>query len=109
MDWVSVVNALSKELYLTIFKNGKIYEQSFKKGIPQDELKVSGESRKQGTKIEFIPDDEIFTETVEFQKEILMKRFKELAYLNPKIKIVLETREIIQKIYIVLKVDLSSL
>jgi len=48
---VSVVNALSKELYLTIFKNGKIYEQSFKKGIPQDELKVSGESRKQGTKI----------------------------------------------------------
>ncbi len=60
---VSVVNALSKELYLTIFKNGKIYEQSFKKGIPQDELKVSGESRKQGTKIEFIPDDEIFTET----------------------------------------------
>jgi len=51
-------------------------------------LRVSGESRKQGTKIEFIPDDEIFTETVEFQKEILMKRFKELAYLNPKIKIV---------------------
>jgi DNA gyrase subunit B len=85
---VSVVNALSKELYLTIFKNGKIYEQSFKKGIPQDELRVSGESRKQGTKIEFIPDDEIFTETVEFQKEILMRRFKELAYLNPKIKIV---------------------
>ncbi len=51
-------------------------------------MRVSGESRKQGTKIEFIPDDEIFTETVEFQKEILMKRFKELAYLNPKIKIV---------------------
>ncbi len=42
-----------------------------RKGIPQDELRVSGESRKQGTKIEFIPDDEIFTETVEFQKEIL--------------------------------------
>ncbi len=50
-----LVNALPKELYLTIFKNGKIYEQSFKKGIPQDELRVSGESRKQGTKIRVYP------------------------------------------------------
>ena len=84
---VSVVNALSSELKLTIFKDGNIYEQSFKKGIPQDELRVTGTTRKKGTKIEFWADETIFTESVTFQKEILMKRFKELAYLNPKIKI----------------------
>ena len=84
---VSVVNALSRELKLTIFKDGNIYEQSFKKGIPQDELRVTGTTRKKGTKIEFWADETIFTESVTFQKEILMKRFKELAYLNPKIKI----------------------
>jgi len=49
-------------------------------------LEVVGESRKRGTKIEFTPDDRIFTETVEFQKDILMSRFKELAYLNPKLR-----------------------
>ena len=84
---VSVVNALSKELKLTVFKDGNIYEQSFKKGIPQDELRITGTTRKKGTKIEFWADETIFTESVTFQKEILMKRFKELAYLNPKIKI----------------------
>ncbi len=84
---VSVVNALSKKLHLTIFKNGNIYEQSFKKGIPQGILTVTGSTRKNGTKIEFWADDTIFTESVTFQKEILVKRFRELAYLNPKIKI----------------------
>ncbi|MBD3789316.1 MAG: DNA topoisomerase (ATP-hydrolyzing) subunit B [Campylobacterales bacterium] len=84
---VSVVNALSKELHLTIIRDGSIHEQTFKKGIPQDPLVVTGSSRKRGTKIEFWPDETIFTETVEFQKSILMKRFKELCYLNPQIKI----------------------
>jgi DNA gyrase subunit B len=84
---VSVVNALSKELYLTIFKDGKIYQQSFKKGIPQEPLKITGNTKKRGTKIEFFADETIFTESTSFQKEILMKRFKELAYLNPRIKI----------------------
>jgi len=84
---VSVVNALSKELKLTIYRDGAIHEQSFKKGIPEGPLVVTGKTRKKGTKIEFWADDSIFTETTEFKKEILMKRFKELAYLNPKIKI----------------------
>jgi DNA gyrase subunit B len=84
---VSVVNALSKDLKLTIFREGSIYEQNFKKGIPQETLVVTGNSRKKGTKIEFWADESIFTEGTSFQKEILMKRFKELAYLNPKIKI----------------------
>jgi DNA gyrase subunit B len=84
---VSVVNALSKDLHLTVFKDKEIHTQSFQEGIPTAEL-VSGDStRKHGTKIEFWPDDSIFTESVTFQKEILMKRFKELCYLNPKITI----------------------
>ena len=84
---VSVVNALSKDLHLTVFKDGEIHEQDFKAGIPQEILAVTGKTRKTGTKIEFWADDTIFTESTTFQKEILMKRFKELAYLNPKITI----------------------
>ncbi len=85
---VSVVNALSKNLHLTVNRDGAIHEQDFKAGIPQEILAETGTTRKKGTKIEFWPDDSIFTETVNFQKEILMKRFKELCYLNPKITII---------------------
>jgi DNA gyrase subunit B len=85
---VSVVNALSSKLHMTIFRDGSIHEQWFEKGIPQTPLEITGKSpRKTGTRIEFWPDETIFTETVEFKKEILTTRFKELAYLNPKIKI----------------------
>ncbi|WP_457745590.1 DNA topoisomerase (ATP-hydrolyzing) subunit B [Sulfurimonas sp.] len=84
---VSVVNALSKDLHLTVFKDGQIHEQDFKEGIPQEALTVTGTTRKTGTRIEFWADGTIFTESTTFQKEILMKRFKELAYLNPKITI----------------------
>jgi DNA gyrase subunit B len=85
---VSVVNALSKDLHLTVFRDGHIHEQDFKEGIPLEPLKITGDSpRKTGTRIEFWPDDTIFTESVIFQKEILMKRFKELCYLNPRITI----------------------
>ena len=84
---VSVVNALSKDLHLTVFKDGEIHEQSFQKGIPQEPLAATGPTRKTGTKIEFWPDDSIFTEGVTFQKEILLKRFRELCYLNPRITI----------------------
>jgi len=84
---VSVVNALSKNLHLTIFRDGHVHEQDFEKGIPVKPLEITGTSRKKGTRIEFWPDDTIFTEGVSFQKEILMKRFKELCYLNPRITI----------------------
>jgi len=84
---VSVVNALSKKLDMTIFKDGQIHTQSFQKGIPVAPLKSGDTTRKHGTKIEFWPDETIFTESVTFNKEILMKRFKELCYLNPKITI----------------------
>ena len=85
---VSVVNALSKKLHMTIYRDGNIYEQWFEKGIPVTELEITGKSpRKTGTKIEFWPDETIFTESIKFKKEILIKRFKELAYLNPKVTI----------------------
>jgi len=84
---VSVVNALSKTLKLTIHREGSSHEQTFEAGIPVEPLVVTGASKKKGTKIEFWADETIFTEGTTLQKEILMKRFKELAYLNPKITI----------------------
>lgn len=83
---VSVVNALSKELIMTIHKNGNIYQQKFSKGIPQNELTIIGKSKKNGTIIEFIPDGKIM-EVLEFDSEILKNRFKEMAYLNKNIEI----------------------
>lgn len=84
---VSVVNALSCDLKMTIFRNGEIYEQNFKNGIPQEALAITGKTRKNGTTIEFAPDPSIFTETITFEYEYLARRFKELAYLNPIITI----------------------
>ena len=84
---VSVVNALSSSLHMTIHRNGEIHEQNFEKGIPQKALEITGTTRKTGTTIEFLADETIFTETVTFEYEYLAKRFKELAYLNPFITI----------------------
>ncbi len=84
---VSVVNALSSSLKMTINRDGNIHEQLFKQGIPQEPLAITGTTRKTGTTIEFAPDPSIFTEIVIFEYEYLAKRFKELAYLNPFITI----------------------
>jgi len=84
---VSVVNALSSDLHMTIHRNGEVHEQDFKMGIPQKALEVTGTTRKTGTTIEFAADPSIFTETVTFEYAYLAKRFKELAYLNPFITI----------------------
>ncbi|PRM98832.1 DNA topoisomerase (ATP-hydrolyzing) subunit B [Aliarcobacter cryaerophilus] len=87
---VSVVNALSKHLKMTIYREGKIHYQEFKEGIPQGVLEVIGDSpRKTGTTIEFLVDDTIF-EVLKYEFNILKKRFKEVAYLNPLISITLE-------------------
>jgi len=97
---VSVVNALSSELHMTIYRDGKIHKQSFKQGIPVAPLEIVGETRKTGTTIEFAPDPSIFTETVTFEYEYLAKRFKELAYLNPKIKIIFkDERTNVKEVY----------
>ena len=83
---VSVVNALSKKLIMTIHKNGNIYTQEFSEGIPQNDLKIIGETNKNGTIIEFIPDEKIM-EVTQFDSNILKNRFKEMAYLNKNIEI----------------------
>ena len=89
---VSVVNALSKKLIMTIKRNGKIYEQTFERGKPVTDLVEIGNTNRTGTTIQFWPDDEIF-ETTEFKSSILIKRFKELAYLNPQITINFENEQ----------------
>lgn len=78
---VSCVNALSTLLVAEVRKDGKTYQQTFSRGIPQSDLQVVGESNGRGTTITFKPDSEIFT-TTEYKYEILSARLRELAFLN---------------------------
>jgi DNA gyrase subunit B len=89
---VSVVNALSEKLIMTIKRDGKIYEQTFSKGIIQTDLEIKGTTNRTGTTIQFWPDATIF-ETTQFKSSILTKRFEELAYLNPTITINFENEQ----------------
>lgn len=84
---ISVVNALSKRLEMTIFQDGKIHYQVFEKGIPQERLKVIGTTDKRGTLIRFWPDPEIFQETTTFSFDTLSARMRELAFLNRGLRI----------------------
>ncbi len=79
---VSCVNALSKKLVAEIHRNGKIYRQEFSKGKPLANVEEIGTTDKTGTIITFLPDETIFTQTVEYKFEILSSRLRELAYLN---------------------------
>ena len=81
---VSVVNALSKHLKAIVHRNGKIYEQEYKLGIPQYDVREIGSTDRNGTEVTFTPDDSIFIETV-FYYDILSARLRELSYLNKKI------------------------
>ena len=83
---VSVVNALSSKLVASIKREGNEHRQEFSCGIPQTELEVVKSTNRTGTSIEFWPDASIF-EVTEFEFETLAKRFREIAYLNPKITI----------------------
>jgi len=86
---VSVVNALSSLLEVEIYSGGKIHFQSYERGKKSSELKIIGNTRKQGTKVHFIPDAQIFTVT-EFSYDIIVRRMRELAYLNKGVQIVIE-------------------
>ncbi len=83
---LSVVNALSEDLKLTIRSFNKVHEQLYKMGEPQAPLAAVGETSEHGTEIRFKPSAEIFT-NIHFHYEILAKRLRELAFLNPGIKI----------------------
>ncbi len=85
---VSCVNALSKDLKATVYRDGKIWQQEYKIGVPQYEVKVVGETDKSGTDVTFVPDDSIFEHTV-FNYETLAARMRELAFLNKGITITL--------------------
>lgn len=83
---VSVVNALSEWLHVTVYQNGEIHEQDYKRGKPQNELTVTGKTKLTGTMVSFKPDAEIFSE-LEFHYATLKHRLQELAFLNKGLKI----------------------
>ncbi len=85
---VSCVNALSKHLKATVYREGKIFVQEYIKGKPQDTVKVVGESPRTGTEITFTPDETIFTLLV-YEYDILSSRLRELAFLNKGIQLTL--------------------
>ncbi len=87
---VSCVNALSQKLILEVKRDGKIYKQEYSRGEPKTKLEVIGKSDKEGTgtKIVFWPDEKIFS-ILEFDYKVLETRFREIAFLNPGLKIIL--------------------
>ena len=87
----SVVNALSKHVTVQVFQNGNIYQVEFERGKTLYPLKVVGTSRKTGTRVDFMPDDEIFDEVV-FDYELLKNRLRETAFLTKGLKIDLEDK-----------------
>jgi len=84
---VSVVNALSKWLEVEVNRNGNIYHQRFERGNKATELKIKGQAKRNGTKITFLPDREIF-EKIEFDNDIIVPRLREMAFLNKGTKII---------------------
>ena len=83
----SVVNALSTDLTVQVFKDGNIYEQSYKRGAVLEDLKIIGTTDKHGTSVYFVPDPEIFQETTVFEFDKLANRVRELAFLNKGLKL----------------------
>jgi DNA gyrase subunit B len=95
---VSCVNALSKQLRLTVRRDGQVHYLEFRKGVPQERIveqrdgvdtspmKILGETDKRGTEVHFLPDDEIFN-NIDFHYDVLAKRLRELSFLNNGVKI----------------------
>lgn len=86
---VSVVNALSEQVIVQVKREGHIFQQEYRKGVPQYDIKIVGDSEETGTQVTFLPDPEIFTETTVYDYDTLQSRIRELAFLNKGIEIVL--------------------
>jgi DNA gyrase subunit B len=95
---VSCVNALSKQLRLTVRRDGRVHYMEFRRGVPQERvieqrdgfeispMKIIGETDKRGTEVHFLPDEEIFS-NIDFHYDVLAKRLRELSFLNNGVKI----------------------
>lgn len=88
----SVVNALSTELDVTVHRDGKIHRQIYKRGVPVSDLEIIGETDHTGTTTHFVPDPEIFTETTEYDYDLLANRVRELAFLTKGVNITIEDK-----------------
>ncbi|MFC5450651.1 DNA topoisomerase (ATP-hydrolyzing) subunit B [Paenibacillus aestuarii] len=84
---ISVVNALSELVTVTVKRDGIIHQQEYRRGTPQYDVKAIGETEETGTTVSFKPDPEIFKETTEYDYDILQSRIRELAFLNKGIEI----------------------
>ena len=84
---VSCVNALSSVLHVTVYREGKIFEQEYHRGVPQYPVRVIGDSERRGTTVRFKPDSEVFTLTTEYNYETVASRMRELSFLNTGIKL----------------------
>src|SRR5687768_16697439 len=85
---VSCVNALSEVLQATIYRDGKISEQEYHRGVPQYPVRVIGDSDRRGTTVRFKPDRQVFI-ALEYNYETVASRLRELSFLNPGIQIIL--------------------
>ena len=83
---VSVVNALSEQLHLTVWRDGHEWTQSYERGVPKGELKKGAKSKERGTRITYMPDLEIF-DTIEYDRSVLEQRFREMAFLTKGLRI----------------------
>ena len=93
---VSVVNALSKDLHLTIRRDGKVFEQHYSDGVPKAKLKATGKSENTGTEIKLTPSKETFSNVV-FDFDILAAKLRDLSFLNAGLKIILEDQRVDKK------------
>lgn len=86
----SVVNALSQWLEVYVHRNGHIYHQRFEKGHPKTQLEIIGTTQETGTTVKFVPDKEIFKESITFDYETLRQRIQELAFLNKGLRLTIK-------------------
>ncbi len=101
---LSVVNALSSDLRVDVGRDGKVYRQHYKRGVPQDKLTVVGETTKNGTVVKFMPDAAIF-ESVDFKMDLIETRMRELAFLNKGLTINVADERVEPKVEHVFKFD----